>query len=64
MLATAQKITEILKELFSTLPEFSDQVTDDAAFIEQALKERSQSEELAISNLPASGMGRSLGFHP
>ena len=45
MLTAAKKITEILKTSFSILPEFSDLVADDAIFIEQALKERSRSEE-------------------
>jgi hypothetical protein len=45
MLATAEKITQLLKGSFSTLPEFSDHVSDDAAFIDNALNDRNKSEE-------------------
>jgi molecular chaperone DnaK len=45
MLTAAQKITDLLKDSFSALPEFSDRVSDDAAFIEQAVKERHKSAE-------------------
>ena len=45
MLAAAQKITDLLKTSFSILPEFSDRVHDDAAFIEQAREDRNKSEE-------------------
>jgi len=45
MLAVAQRITDLLKDSFSILPEFSDRVHDDATFIEQVLKDRNKSEE-------------------
>jgi hypothetical protein len=45
MLTAAQKITDLLKHSFSVLPEFSDRVSDDAVFIEQAVKERHKSAE-------------------
>jgi hypothetical protein len=45
MLAAAQKVTDLLRDSFSTLPEFSDRVNDDAIFIEKAVKERHKSAE-------------------
>jgi hypothetical protein len=41
----AQIITDQLKSKFSFLPEFSDRVTDDAAFFEHAKKERIKTDE-------------------
>lgn len=44
MLSTAQRITGLLKTSFPALPEFSEQVADDIAFIEQELKDQSKTE--------------------
>jgi molecular chaperone DnaK len=45
MLAVAQTITDLLKNSFSVLPEFSEHVHNDVAFIEQALTAQNKSEE-------------------